>query len=196
MIIGSQGDLGARGGRAIIGCVERRRRPKVLALYIALSLVAAPSTVAAQEATRQLETRQGLVRVEGGRSVTIDGKPLAIKADYSVDIVQKFETDTSTAVLFRKSDGGNACPATYQWLILGPGGYRVSDDFGNCSDLAEVSQLPGRYVVSLPSFDQMGPTAKRTGTTTYIFDGSDIQTTEDRSVVSSPEAAGNVVPLT
>jgi hypothetical protein len=50
------------------------------------------------------------------------------------------------------NSGGNACPATYRWLLLNEKGFEASPDFGNCSEEAKGSLVGNELIVMAPKY--------------------------------------------
>lgn len=84
-------------------------------------------------------------------------------------------------VLVQLASGGSLCPAQYVWLDTRPGLVRLSDVFGTCSDLHELSWDAAGVTVSMPS---MRPGEGRVD---FIWDG---KTSALREVARAPAASG------
>lgn len=76
----------------------------------------------------------------GGKAFVLNGMAYASFRDRVGDVV-----------LISMASGGSACPAMYAWLDTRPGMIRLTQAFGTCSDLAEVSWDSEAVIVTLPS---------------------------------------------
>lgn len=84
-------------------------------------------------------------------------------------------------VLLSLSMGGTACPGVFAWLDTRPGMIRVTDVFGTCSDLHEVTWDAEAVTVSMPSL------VPGEGMVDFVWDG---KTAAVREVVRGPESSG------
>ncbi|WP_103332881.1 hypothetical protein [Pseudotabrizicola formosa] len=151
----------------------------VLAL---LACVAGP--VQAQDSHNRIDTPSGTATITqqgidsvlaiAGQSFVFEGMPYASFGDRLGDVV-----------LVSVSAGGSACPAQFVWLDTRPGLVRLTERFGTCSDLAEVSWDAESLIVTLPSMRPgEGPVA-------FHWDG---KTPQVREVALAPPASG--IPAT
>ena len=123
-----------------------------------LALVIA-GPVLAQDSYNRIETPSGTAVIAqqgidsvltiGGQSFVFEGMPYVSFGDLLGDVV-----------LLSVSSGGSACAAEFVWLDTRPGQVRMTDRFGTCSDLAEVSWDAESVIVTLPSMQPgKGPVA-------------------------------------
>ena len=68
--------------------------------------------------------------------------------------------------LIELSPGGNACAGNFAWLDTTPGQVRMTEPFGTCSDLFEISYDDQTITVTLPSM-QPGE-----GSIAFVWDGA------------------------
>ncbi|NIY80647.1 hypothetical protein HCZ23_14370 [Celeribacter sp. HF31] len=137
---------------------------------IFLSVLLAFAGGSEASAETQVQTRAGLAQVTGAyteKSVTIGGVSLPLPEGLAyIDI----EEQLGDLLLLSLSYGGNACPAEYVWVHAVPGAIRLSDTFGTCSDLYELSYDSETVSVSMPSM--------RSGdnhNVTFVYDGKTIR---------------------
>ncbi|WP_334026005.1 hypothetical protein [Burkholderia gladioli] len=127
-----------------------------------------------------MTTPFGKLSVSADNALMLDGKVVnpRVEGNNSLSFVAQVALKNRRAVLVL-NNGGTACPATYQWVIVSDGGNSVSPDFGSCSDLAKVSTASGALVVTMPGF--AGPlesaaeqkhTARRQ--MKYVYDGENL----------------------
>ena len=117
---------------------------------IGLMAMTCAAPVLAQDSYNRIDTPSGVAVITrqdidsvlsiGGQSFVFEGMPYASFGDRLGDVV-----------LVSVSTGGSACPAEFVWLDTRPGMLRLSDRFGTCSDLAEVSWDAESVIVTLPS---------------------------------------------
>lgn len=113
-----------------------------------MACVAGP--VQAQDTYNRIETPSGTATLtqQGGDSVlTIGGQGFVFEGMPYVSFGERL----GDVVLLSVSSGGSACPAEFVWLDTRPGQVRITDRFGTCSDLAEVSWDAESVIVTLPS---------------------------------------------
>ncbi len=92
-----------------------------------------------------------------------------------------FGEKVGDVVLLGLSMGGTACPAQFAWLDTRPGLIRVTEVFGTCSDLAEVSWDAEAVIVSMPSL------APGEGQVDFLWDG---KTATVEELVRGPQPTG------
>ncbi|MFN4154765.1 MAG: hypothetical protein ACK4HF_08930 [Paracoccaceae bacterium] len=87
-------------------------------------------------------TQQGIdsVLTLAGQVFVFEGMPYASFGDRLGDVV-----------LVSVASGGSACPAQFVWLDTRPGLVRLTERFGTCSDLVEVSWDAESVIVTMPS---------------------------------------------
>lgn len=147
-----------------------------------MAFVAGP--VLAQDSYNRIETPSGTATITqqgidsvlsiGGQSFVFEGMPYA-----------SFGTRMGDVVLVTVAAGGSACAAEFVWLDTRPGLLRITDRFGTCSDLSEVSWDAESLIVTLPSMRPgEGPVA-------FHWDG---KTAQVREVALAPPPSG--IPVT
>ena len=132
-------------------------------LGVAVLLVAPIPAIAADSMT----SPSGEVRIVGGdmemKSVSVGGSVLPLD-DFRADLLDK----VGNLILVAIYSGGTACPATYAWLDTTPGNIGLSERFGTCSDLYEMSHDAETVTVTMPSFDASE------GRVAFVFDGREV----------------------
>lgn len=123
-------------------------------------------------AQAQIDTPSGPAFVvktpNGSPRLTVGGQVFDFDGYWGAD----FAARVGDVVLVGLYSGGTACPAEYFWLDTRPGLIRVSDRFGTCSDLPQVSWDSQAVTVTLPSFVAgAGPVA-------FVWDGKTAAVTE------------------
>lgn len=96
-------------------------------------------------------------------------------------LYSSFADRLGDVVLVQLASGGNACPATYAWLDTRPGLIRMTEEFGTCSDLHEISWDAETVTVSMPSM------VPGEGKVAFIWDG---KSNKVKEVASAPAATG------
>jgi hypothetical protein len=117
----------------------------------------------------------------------IDQKQFSPKVNggMGIDFVFSTKYGDKFAVLLSMNSGGNACPATYRWVLLNEKGFEASPDFGNCSEDAKGSLVGNELIVTVPKYGTPPygvPGAK------YIFNG--VQLKENDKVTNGKITAG------
>lgn len=160
---------------------------KRLAGAITLALAFGGSApLLAQDGAQRIDTPSGpailsrddihSVLTIGGQRFVFDGMPYAA-----------FGTRLGDVVLLSVSSGGSMCPAEFVWLDTRPGLVRLSDRFGTCSDLAEVTWDAESLIVTMPS---MRPGE---GQVAFHWDGKSAAVRE-QAVASAPSGVGVDAP--
>jgi hypothetical protein len=91
------------------------------------------------------------------------GEQIVSLEDYGYIAVERRLGDL---VLLMLSTGGNACPGFFSWVHVTPGAERMTEPFGTCSDLAEVTWDSETVTVTLPSMVNGQP-----GEVAFVYDG-------------------------
>ena len=107
----------------------------VLAHFGMAALLVAPVPAIAAD---RMPSPSGEVRIVGGdmemKAVSVGGRVFPLD-DFRADLLDK----VGNLILVAIYSGGTACPATYAWLDTTPGNIGLSERFGTCSDLYELS---------------------------------------------------------
>jgi hypothetical protein len=112
---------------------------------------------------RQVETAQGQLKItrqsapDGSKTFTISlgSKVIAEEREFdSVYIEAVYPRDEEPAlVLLGLGTGGSGCPGYFKVVELtAGGGARITEKFGNCSDLFSTSGEDGGWRIDLPKF--------------------------------------------
>ncbi len=124
----------------------------------AVLAVVLPAMVVAET---QIDTPSGvavLVAEGSDMRLSLRGKAFVLNGM----VYASFRDRVGDVVLVSMASGGSACPALYAWLDTRPGMIRLTQAFGTCSDLAEVSWDSEAVIVTLPSLvPGEGPVAFR-----------------------------------
>ena len=99
----------------------------------------------------------------------LDGTQLEPQITGMLSIHYAFSMPKSQAALVSISNGNEGCPISYRWVILKPGGYAVSPEFGSCSDQIRVSADARKLTVKTPSRQSTDVLD------VYVYDGTSIK---------------------
>ena len=132
------------------------RRAATYALVLALSLTGLPL---------HAERLGDRVALEGARYAS----RLQL-GDRTVDLSQyafaEVERRLGDLVLIFLATGGTACPGRFVWVHVTTGDERMTEPFGTCSDLAEVTWDSETVTVIMPSMRADAP-----GKVAFVYDG-------------------------
>lgn len=151
-------------------------------LLAGMALIAAGQTSAAQPtdpwpvspSVMQLSTPYGELHVATSEYVyesrlrlnDVDIEP-AIKG--ILNITHAFSLPKARVALVSINNGNNVCPIRYRWVVLQADAYRVSPEFGSCSDKIKVSAKGKKLTLKTPSLQ------KPDKIDVYVYDGKTIQ---------------------
>lgn len=111
-----------------------------------------------------IDTPSGPAVIEKGGDLThvlrIAGTSFPIEGMMSVAFGERL----GNLVLVAQYTGGTGCPAMFAWLDTTPGKVRLTETFGTCSDMAEVTADAETVTVTLP-----GPPGQ--GRSAFVWDG-------------------------
>jgi len=142
---------------------------------------AAPSAQPAESASwpvppsrLELATPYGDLHVKASEYIyeallLIDDTPVEPRIEGLLNITYAFATPHSLAALISVSNGNDACPIAYRWIVLGEKGYKVSDSFGSCSPKIQVAAEANKLIVTTPN------AKKPDKIDTYVYDGKRIR---------------------
>lgn len=100
------------------------------------------------------------------RYLTVGDQRFFDTGDYSfIDLIDR----RGGLILVQLFYGGNGCPSDYAWLNVLSDPPAVTEVFGNCSDLPEVSSDSETVTVTLPA------TTAADGFTAFIYDGRTVR---------------------
>lgn len=144
---------------------RRTRRPS-LALAAGTLLLASGAGPALAEIA-SVATLQGEARVEGdamagGERLMVGDREAFASEDYPFLWI---EAERGALLLVGLGSGGTACPALWAWVDAGDPGFRATEAFGTCSDLAAVTSDSETVTVTMPSFDPAE------GDVAFVWDG-------------------------
>lgn len=132
-----------------------------------LGLVALAAVPLPALAADSLPSPSGEVRITGGeyemKSVTVGGESFPL-GDLRASLVDQL----GNLILVAIYTGGTACPATYAWLNTTPGSLGLTDSFGTCSDLYELSHDSETVTLTMPSFNASE------GKVAFVYDGRQV----------------------
>jgi len=86
-----------------------------------------------------------------------------------LNITHAFSLPKARVVLVSINNGNNACPIRYRWVVLRADTYKVSPEFGSCSDKIKVSAKGHKLTLTTPSLQ------KPDKIDVYIYDGKTIK---------------------
>lgn len=107
----------------------------------------------------EINSRFGQLKVvrTGDEQQLSIGKNLIPIKDHLVQIDGRWQIDEKDVFLISMASGGNACPATYAFVVLERRVASVSESFGNCSDLPNVQRLGNRVLVKFGRMSSDNP---------------------------------------
>ncbi|WP_132979280.1 hypothetical protein [Pigmentiphaga sp. D-2] len=165
---------------------------KFKAVLLAMMLATGGGQAAAQqeiykplESYESVQTPMGRLTVEE-KGLAFDGKviPQSLGEGDFPSLKKHYVRADKTQVLLAYS-GGNACPATYEWLVIDAKRIVKSPRFGTCTDLVRVVRFSDDLIVEM-----LGPgVAMR-----YAFDGK--QFSESMSDANGGRQAKDGVAIT
>jgi len=120
----------------------------------------------------ELHTPYGTLNVSHSEYVyesrlLLDSIPVEPEIRGMLNIRQAFEMPGRQAALVSISTGSESCPISYQWVILEAGGYKVSPEFGSCSEDIRVSADARNLTLQTPG-EAPGQVD------TYVYDGDTV----------------------
>ena len=86
-----------------------------------------------------------------------------------LNITYAFNMPKAQAALVSINKGNNGCPVMYRWIVLDENGYKVSPEFGSCSDQIKVTATGRLFTMQTPS------TQKRDKIDIYTYDGKTVK---------------------
>lgn len=119
-------------------------------------------------AQESYDSPSGEVRITGEhfkRVVRVGDKSFPLDSVYAYASLRE---KVGNLILVSASSGGNACAADFRWLDTTPGKVAMSQSFGTCSDLVDVSNTPEVVTVTMPSMNVSE------GKIAFDFDGKTI----------------------
>ncbi|HUH60787.1 MAG TPA: hypothetical protein VL001_12025 [Candidimonas sp.] len=81
----------------------------------------------------------------------LDSADLEPEITGMLNISHAFKMPKAHAALVSINRGDNVCPVMYRWIVLRADGYKMSPEFGSCSELIKVSAQPGQLTLQTPS---------------------------------------------
>lgn len=130
----------------------------------------------------QLPTPYGTLNVATSEYVyesrlRVNSEDVAPKVSGILNIAYAFSMPKSLAALVSINNGSNACPYMYRWVILDKSSYKVSPEFGSCSEQIKVSASGRKLTLTTPSIQ------KPDKIDIYVYDG---KTIKHRTVATQP----------
>lgn len=99
----------------------------------------------------------------------LDGAQVEPLVTGMLSISYAFSMRDAQAALVTISKGNDACPVSYRWIVLRAEGYKVSPEFGSCSEHIHVTADAAKLTVQTPSRDKPG------ALDVYVYDGKTIR---------------------
>jgi hypothetical protein len=153
---------------------------KYLLIFITLAINGYAANSLAEEPTvnrwpdapyyEDMATRFGKLTTNNDHILMLNGTPVepSVTGDPYLAFTYRMPLREGEAVLMQNAHG-SSCPAIFQWIFLSANGYRITPEFGACSDYVRVFSRDGNLVVQTPD--------RGFRTHTYVFDS--INLTED-----------------
>jgi hypothetical protein len=136
----------------------------ILARMGSAALLAVPFSASAADT---LPSPSGEVRIVGGemelKSISVGGTLFPLN-DFRADLLESL----GNLILVGIYTGGAGCPATYAWLDTTPNNLRLTESFGTCSELYEVSHDSETVTITMPSLDASE------GRVAFVYDGHNV----------------------
>lgn len=130
-------------------------------LAAGLAVVAMAGAAFAQEV---IDTPSGPAVIEKGADFThvlrIAGASFPIEGMMFVSFADRL----GNLVLVQQSSGGSLCPAEYAWLDTTPGKVRLTETFGTCADVYEITSDAETVTVTMAGAPGQGRSA-------FVWDG-------------------------
>jgi hypothetical protein len=122
----------------------------------------------------QLPTPYGTLNVATSEYVyesrlRVDDQDVAPKVSGILNIAYAFSMPKSLAALISINTGSYGCPFMYRWVILEKSSYKVSPEFGSCSEQIKVSAAGRKLTLTTPN------TQKPDKIDIYVYDGKTIK---------------------
>ncbi len=99
----------------------------------------------------------------------LDGTHIEPPISGMLSISYAFSMPDAQAALIAISKGSETCPVSYRWVVLSPGGYKVSPEFGSCSELIKVSADSRQLTLHTPSKESPDKLD------VYVYDGKTVK---------------------
>lgn len=99
----------------------------------------------------------------------LDGIEVKPSVSGLLSIDYAFSMPDSQVALVAIAQGNDACPVSYRWVILKADGYRVSPEFGSCSEQIRVNANTRQLTVQTPSLESPG------NLDIYVYDGESVK---------------------
>ena len=138
---------------------------KIRAFVLILAIFIVPISAYCTEKLESLEameTRYGLVSMGQGKYtlsniVYFNKKKLPVDEGSGHSIKKKWVIGSKDILLVSEYSGGNACPANYFFLIVTKNQIVISEIFGNCSEMPEISRIKDTILVKFPRGSRYAP---------------------------------------
>ncbi len=116
-----------------------------------------------------LKTVFGTLSINEEKVLFIDGKRTTpvVQGDFGLTFEKTLQYGDKVAVLVANNSGGTNCPVLFRWIILERRKVNISDEFGSCSDIVEVSIKNNVLITEFPKL-------RSAGTQTFVYDGSNV----------------------
>ncbi|SFD69593.1 hypothetical protein SAMN04488523_102104 [Sulfitobacter brevis] len=123
----------------------------------------------ATAARDRFSSLSGDVRIVGGamdiKAVAVGDRVFPLEVSYAAELIDKI----GNLILVAIYSGGTGCPAEFAWLNTTPGKVGLSETFGTCADVPEVSYDAETVTVTMNSFDASE------GLVAFVYDGEQIE---------------------
>jgi hypothetical protein len=144
---------------------------------------ASATTIAQPSLTQMLrdgiQTTAGIIKSEQNEingitshQLSLNGKPIAIKAISPITLVKAFAINEQQVMLFNYDQGGNQCSSEYQFLTITNDQYKLSQTFGSCLPLTSLIQEGDQIKLTIP---QDHPFLGKDITLTYAYHAGEVK---------------------
>lgn len=83
-------------------------------------------------------------------SITLNKKPLGIKAVSEIELTKAFLINGRQVILLGFDQGGNECPRKYQFVTIHESATQISKPFGSCLPLVSAVESDGVILLATP----------------------------------------------
>jgi hypothetical protein len=144
------------------------------ALLMATSLLASAATWPVSPSRLHLATPYGTLNVATSEYIyesqlRIDDVNVSPAIRGILNITYAFNMAKAQVALVSINNGNNQCPIVYRWVVLQKSGYKVSPEFGSCTDQIKVSAKGRVLTMQTPN------TQKPDKIDIYTYDGKTLK---------------------
>lgn len=138
------------------------------------SLASTPTTWPASPSRLQLPTPYGTLNIAPSEYVyesrlQINDQDIVPAVSGILNITHAYSMPQAQIALVSINNGNTTCPVMYRWVVLEKSGYKVSSEFGSCSEHIKVSAKGRLFTMQTPS------SQKPDKIDVYTYDGKTIK---------------------